>query len=304
MRQLVSKEDATLSVREQCILLEINRSGIYYKPVGVSAENLEVMRLMDRHNTFHPDEGVQSMRNMLMQHQLVVNHKRIRRLMRLMDIKAIYPRRNLTNRTNGEYKYAYLLRKLDITRRNQVWSIDITYIAMANGFMYLTSIIDVYSRFIVGWHVGNSLDAQVSVDVLKEAIARYGKPEIVNSDQGSQYTSADWVGCVQSYKTDDSEIKISMDGKGLATDNIWIERFWRTIKRGYVYLHPAEDGIELYRGVRDYIDYYNYSKGHTAHDGLPPSTAFGVTKPSNVESSKKALHYIKLPQTQNRLQIN
>lgn len=304
MRQLVSKDDATISVRAQCKLLEVSRAGIYYKPSGVSVENLEVMRLIDRHNTYHPDEGVVSMRNMLIQNNITANHKRIRRLMRLMDIKAIYPRKNLTKIAKEEYKYPYLLRNIAVTRCNQVWSIDITYIAMASGFMYLTAIIDVHSRFIVGWHVGNSLDASVSVDVLKAAIERYGKPEIVNSDQGSQYTSKEWIGCVESYKTADREIKISMDGKGRATDNIWIERFWRTIKRGYVYLNPAENGIELYRGVLRYIEYYNYSKGHTAHNGLPPSVAYGVPRTFNVESSKKALHYTKRADVERRLQIN
>lgn len=298
---LVSSDNRKLSVRKQCYLLEINRSGIYYKPVEVSAENFEIMRLMDRHNTYHPDEGVIGMRNMLMSRELIVNHKRIRRLMRLMDIKAIYPKRNLTKSNKSEYKYPYLLRNMDITRPNQVWSIDITYIAMASGFMYLTAIIDAYSRFIVGWHVGNSLDAEVSVNVLKDAIARYGKPEIVNSDQGSQYTSAHWVNCLQDPS---NAIKISMDGKGRATDNFWIERFWRTIKRGHIYLHPAENGTELHHGVRHYIEYYNHSKGHTAHNGLPPALAYGVPRPSNVESSKKALNYINLPDRREILQIN
>lgn len=152
MRQLVSKEDATLSVRAQCQMLEVSRSGIYYKPVGISEENLEIMRLMDRHNTDHPDEGVLCMRNMLRSNGHTVNHKRIRRLMKLMDLQAIYPQHNLTKRAKNEYRYPYLLRGLAITHPNQVWSIDISYIAMKSGFMYLTAIIDTYSRFIVGWN--------------------------------------------------------------------------------------------------------------------------------------------------------
>lgn len=281
--------------------MEINRSGVYYKTAPVSAQNLEIMRLMDSHNIDHPDEGVIGMRYMLIGNQLRVNHKRIRRLMQLMDIKAIYPKRNLTRHAKDGYKFAYLLRNMDIIRPNQVWSIDITYIAMSTGFMYLTAIIDVYSRFIVGWHVGNSLEAEVSVNVLKEAIARYGKPEIVNSDQGSQYTSAQWVDYLQS---PENAIKISMDGKGRATDNIWIERFWRTIKRGYVYLHPAENGTELWRGVRGYIDYYNYQRGHDAHNGLPPALAYGVTRSLNVESSKQALNCTTFVNKTQMLQIN
>lgn len=237
---------------------------------------------MDEHNIEHPDEGVFGMQNMLFSNELIVNHKRVRRLMRLMDIKAIYPRKNLTAIAVGEYKYPYLLRQMDITRRNQVWSIDITYIAMAHGFMYLTAIIDVYSRFIVGWCVGNSLEANVSLSVLKEAIACYGKPEIVNSDQGCQYTSKLWTGYLN-----DNEIQISMDGRGRATDNIWIERFWRTIKRGYIYLHPAEDGIELYRGIQKFIGYYNYDRAHSSLERKKPYIVYGVTKPVHVNLLRK-----------------
>lgn len=277
-----------MSIRKQCQALNISRSRIYHKPKAEKAENLEVMHLMDEHNIEHPDEGVQGMRNMLINNSIVVNHKRIRRLMKLMDIKAIYPQKNLTVIAKNEYKYPYLLRHLDVTHPNQVWSVDITYIAMSHGFMYLTAIIDVYSRFIVGWNIGNSLDADVSLEVLQQAIARYGKPEIVNSDQGSQYTSHMWVNYLNA-----SEIKISMDGRGRARDNIWIERFWRTIKRGYVYLHPAADGHELHHGVRDYIHYYNYLRGHSAVGDRPPYLTYGVPKAVIGESSKQALKYPK-----------
>jgi putative transposase len=227
----------------------------------------------------------------------------IRRLMKLMDLQAIYPQRNLTKRAKGEYRYPYLLRNIEITRPNQVWSIDISYIAMKSGFMYLTAIIDTYSRFIVGWNVGNSLDASVSLEVLKMAIARYGRPEIINSDQGCQYTSATWVEYLQSKEAPENAIRISMDSRGRATDNYWIERFWRTIKRGYVYLNPAADGIELYRGVKKYIEYYNYSRGHVAHDGLAPYVAYCKTESEKGESSTKALLLPKQPQNAARIQI-
>ena len=302
MRQLVSKEDAPLSVRAQCQMLEVSRSGIYYKPVGISEENLEIMRLMDRHNTDHPDEGVLCMRNMLRSNGHTVNHKRIRRLMKLMDLQAIYPQRNLTKRAKNEYRYPYLLRGLAITHPNQVWSIDISYIAMKSGFMYLTAIIDTYSRFIVGWNVGNSLDASVSLEVLKTAIAIYGRPEIINSDQGCQYTSATWVDYLQSKDAPENAINISMDSRGRATDNHWIERFWRTIKRGYIYLNPAADGIELYRGVKKYVEYYNYTRGHTANNGLAPYVAYCRTDPEKDESSTKALILRKPTQTRTELQ--
>lgn len=260
----------------------INRSQLYYKPIPENRDNLKIMTLMDEHNIEHPDEGVRGMQNMLLSNEQTVNHKRVRRLMRLMDIKAIYPRKNLTAIAMGEYKYPYLLRNMDITRRNQVWSIDITYIAMAHGFMYLTAIIDVYSRFIVGWCLGNSLEANVSLGVLKEAIACYGKPEIVNSDQGCQYTSKLWTGYLN-----EAQIKISMDGRGRATDNIWIERFWRTIKRGYIYLQPAEDGCELYRGIQKFIGYYNYSRVHSSLARRQPYIVYGVTKPVQANLLRK-----------------
>ncbi len=227
------------------------------------------MRKMDEHHIDHPDEGVIGMKGMLCRKGYMVNTKRVRRLMRLMNIKAIYPQKNLTKLAKGEYVYPYLLRNMEITHINQIWSIDISYIAMEHGFMYLTAIIDVYSRFIVGWHLGNSLDAEVSVNLLKDCIAHYGVPEIVNSDQGCQYTSKEWIRTLK-----ENSIQISMDGKGRATDNIWIERFWRTAKRGYVYLHPAENGLQLYNGLKGFINYYNMERSHAELGGVSPSSVY------------------------------
>jgi len=290
-RHFVSNTHSTgLSIRKQCAILNVSRSHLYYKPTGEKKENLEIMQLMDSHNMEHPDEGVRGMQNMLTNNSMQVNHKRIRRLMKLMDIKAIYPRKNLTAIAKGEYKYPYLLRGMEIDKPNQVWSIDITYIAMNKGFMYLTAIIDVYSRFIVGWSVSNSLDAEVSLNVLKVAIKQHGKPEIINSDQGCQYTSKLWTG----YLNDpEIAIKISMDGRGRATDNIWIERFWRTIKRGYVYLNPADNGIELYRGVKRYITYYNYSRRHSSLQKKTPEMVYTAIKQVDVPSVKPVDYYNK-----------
>jgi putative transposase len=214
---------------------------------------------MDKHNIVHPDEGVIGMKNMLLDHGYLVNHKRVRRLMQEMNIKAIYPQKNLTKFIKGQHVYPYLLRNLEITHPNHVWSTDITYIAMEKGFMYLVAIIDVFSRCILGWTVSNSLDAWVSVDLLEQTIAKHGKPDIVNSDQGSQYTSNSWIQLLKN-----NDIDISMDGKGRATDNIWIERFWRTIKRGYIYLYPATDGLMLFKGIEKYINYYNSQRRHSA----------------------------------------
>lgn len=246
-----------LSLRSQCDLLSVHRSGIYYKPRSEDSENLEIMRLMDEHYLKHPTEGVLRMQDFLFLMGFVVNHKRVRRLLRLMGLMAIYPKKNLSKLGSKKYIHPYLLKGIDINRPNQVWAIDITYIPMKNGFMYLTAIIDIYSRYIVGWGISNTLEAEASLNVLKQAIKCHGKPEIINSDQGSQFTCEDWVEYLKEQK-----IKISMDGKGRAIDNIFIERFWRTLKQDYVYLYPANDGIELYKGIKGQIQYYNHSLCH------------------------------------------
>lgn len=187
----------------------------------------------------------------------VVNHKRVRRVLRLMGLIAIYPKRNLSKLGLKKYIHPYLLKGLEINRPNQVWAIDITYFPMKNGFMYLTAIIDIYSRYIVGWGISNTLEADASLEVLKQAIKDHGKPEIINSDQGSQFTCEGWVKFLK-----EEDIRISMDGKGRAVDNIFIERFWRTLKYDYVYLHPASDGLELYQGVKEFMHYYNHVQCH------------------------------------------
>lgn len=246
-----------LSIREQCQLLGINRSSYYYKHKNESQENLEIMRLMDTFFIDHPTYGVFQMQDLLMASDYLVNEKRVRRLLRKMGIMAIHPQRNLSKLLHAEYVHPYLLRNLKINRVNQVWEIDITYIPMAKGFMYLTAIIDVYSRFVVGWGLSNTLDADASIKVLKEAIDKYGKPEIVNSDQGCQFTCQKWITLLK-----DCGIRISMDGKGRALDNIYIERLWRTVKRDYVYLNPADNGWELYTGLKHFFEEYNYRKYH------------------------------------------
>lgn len=250
-------DNEKLSLRQQCQLLGISRSSIYYDPVGESDENLRIMRLMDQEHLDHPTHGVLQIQDFLSGQSLKVNPKRIRRLLRLMGIMAIYPKRNLSKLGHAKYVRPYHLRGLEITHSNHVWAIDITYIPMAKGFMYLVAIIDLYSRMVVGWDVFNSLNAENPLMVLKSAIAQYGKPEIINSDQGSQFTCALWIEFV-----DGSDIKISMDGKGRALDNIFIERLWRTVKQDYVYLNPASNGTELYQGLRQFFNYYNTRKTH------------------------------------------
>lgn len=193
--------------------------------------------------------------------------KRVRRLLRKMRIMAIYPRRNLSKRGATKYVLPYKLRGLEITHSNHVWCIDITYVPMEHGFMYLTAIIDVYSRYIVGWDISNTLDAENSLNVLRRAIAEHGKPEIINSDQGSQFTCAGWTEYLEK-----QGITISMDGRGRCLDNIYIERFWRTIKQEYIYLNPAEDGRMLRQGIKVFIAYYNNKRTHQSLGRMTPES--------------------------------
>jgi putative transposase len=267
-RQLIDRQH-DLSIRKQCQVLSVTRSSLYYAPKGEKTENLEIMRIMDEHYLEHPTEGTIRIQDMLFALGFVVNHKRIRRLLRLMGLMAIYPKKNLSKLGLKKYIHPYLLKGLNINRPNQVWAIDITYIPMKNGFLYLTAIIDVYSRYIVGWGLSNTLEAEASLSVLKQAIREYGKPEIINSDQGSQFTCEQWTAYLK-----EQEILISMDGKGRAIDNIFIERFWRTLKYDYVYLHPAADGLELYQGIKQYIHYYNHELHHQGIDRRVPADLY------------------------------
>ena len=263
-RKLIGRTAKGPSIRKQCKLLKVNRSSLYYRPLGESPENLKIMELMDRHAVTFPAEGVLSMVGMLAGKGYKVNHKRIRRLLRKMGHRTLYPRKYLSQAGTAEYKRPYLLRNLDIKRANQVWSIDITYIPMAKGFMYCTAIIDVCSRKIIGWGISNSLEAQCCVDVFEEAVRTHGRPDIVNSDQGTQFTSHKWTAALEG-----KGIKVSMDGKGRATDNRWIERFWSTLKHQYIYLNPAGNGLELYENIKFYIGYYNKQKKHQTTNRIP-----------------------------------
>ncbi len=255
-------------MRKQCDLLNINRSTIYYEPKGENEDNLQIMQIMDKHILEEPTAGVLTMQSLLGDMGISASYERVRRLMRLANIRPLYPRRHLTQWRNNEYVHPYLLKGLQIDRINQVWEIDITYVPMQKGFMYLTAIIDVYSRYIVGWGLSNSLDAESSLEVLKNAITKHGKPEIINSDQGSQFTCRQYVDYLAK-----QEIRISMDGKGRALDNIYIERFWRTIKYQHIHLNPAQDGISLYMGIKKWIEKYHY-KAHQGIERKKPSDLF------------------------------
>ncbi len=257
-KQLVDCNDK-LSIRQQSKLLQINRSSLYYKPLGESEQNIELMHKMDEIYLDNPTYGVLRMQDELEEYGYKANVKRIRRLARKMGIEAIYPKKNLSRLGQSKYIQPYLLKNLTIVRSNQVWMIDITYIPMKHGFMYLSAVIDVYSRFIIGWCLSNSLTSDVQIELIKDCMRQYGKPEIINSDQGSQFTCKEWIECLKKY-----QVKISMDGKGRAIDNIYIERFFRTIKQDYIYLNPEKNGLALYQGINAYIEKYNNRK----HQGI------------------------------------
>lgn len=261
---------AGMSLNSFCKYLGLTRSTFYYKPKGETPENLCIMEKIDKFFLEHPTTGVKKMTGYLRNEGFAVNEKRVRRLMRKMCLMAIYPQKSLSKGGAPKYFHPYLLRHLDITHRNQVWSTDISYIPMKDGFMYLYAVIDVFTRYIVGWRLSNTLTATNAYELMRECIRVHGAPEIVNSDQGSQYTTKDWQDLLTSYG-----IQVSMDGRGRCKDNIWIERFWRSIKQEYIYLNPAENVSELRSGIADYVKFYNYERPHQSLDNFTPASFYG-----------------------------
>lgn len=259
-----------LSVRSQCNLLGLSRSKLFYKPKSESKFTMHLMRIIDEQYLRTPFYGVPRMTEFIKeQYGYTVNKKRIARLYKLMDIEAIGPKPNTSKSNKKEYKYPYLLKNLPIIAVNQVWAADITFIYMPGGFMYLFAIIDLYSRYIVHWDLSNSMTSQWCIKVIQEAIMMNGKPEIFNTDQGTQFTSEHYVEYLQSER-----IRISMDGKGRAIDNIFIERFWRTIKYEYVYIKLPNGGLELFHGLDEYIRFYNYERQHNSLKKKTPGEVF------------------------------
>lgn len=244
-------------------MLQLHRSGLYYTPFSETEENLELMRLIDEQYFKTPFYGVPRLTEHLNRQGYKVNKKRVNRLMKLVGWQTLYRKPN-TSWKNKEHKiYPYLLRDLKITERNQAWAIDITYIPMQKGFMYLCAIIDLHTRFVVNWSISNTMTAAWCRSVVEEAIARHGKPQILNSDQGSQFTSHEYTSLFFNEKGEaDPDMKISMDGKGRCIDNIFIERLWKSVKYECVYLHAFEDGLQLYEGLKKYFYFYNNERIH------------------------------------------
>lgn len=259
-----------LSIVRQCDLIEVTRSSFYYKPAGESQLNLELMRLIDEEYLLHPWLGVPRMTTWLQKDKgYRINHKRIERLYKLMGLSATGPKPNTSKKGKGSQHriYKYLLRGLKVVRPNQVWAMDITYIPVQGGYLYLCAVIDLYSRYVVGWSLSNTMTSQWCKQTLQGAIEQYGAPEILNTDQGSQFTAyefCDWVTHA------DQGIKLSMDGKGRAIDNIFIERLWRSVKYEHVYLFPASDGLESYKGIKTYFEYYNNQRRHQSLGNQTP----------------------------------
>ena len=269
-RQLVVASHPRLSLSKQCDILDISRSSIYYKPRGENALNEQLMKHIDRYFLIHPYYGVERMTDYLnMDLGYRVNEKRVRRLYKLMNLKTIYARPSTTKRDPEKYIYPYLLRNLEVSEPNQVWQTDITYIPMFRGFMYKAAIIDVYSRKIVGWSISNSMTTKWCVELLEDTILKHGKPEIHNSDQGSQYTSELYIQTLKKH-----EVKISMDGKGRALDNVYIERYWRSLKQEKIYLNPPNGGLDLYQKVKEYVHFYNTERRHTEIGSIPPDQRY------------------------------
>jgi len=258
-----------LSVGKQCALLSISRSSFYYTPKGESEMNLALMCQIDEQFLETPFFGVRQMTWHLRNEGHLVNEKRIRRLMRLMGLMPIYQKPNTSRPAKGHKIWPYLIKGLRVDRPNQVWAADITYLPMRRGFLYLVAIMDWFTRKVLAWRISNTLEADFCVEALNEAVHKFGTPEIMNTDQGSQFTSFAWTDRLRRMGT-----RISMDGKGRFLDNIFVERLWRTLKYECVYLHAWETGSQARAGVRKWVDFYNRKRPHTALGGKPPAIVY------------------------------
>ena len=270
-KSMIERDNDIISISRQSSLLSLHRSSVYYKPRVENAENLAIMRFLDEQYFETPFYGVERLLPLLLAMGYRINRKRLRRLLGLVGWQTLYPCRRTTVCDAKAYKYPYLLKGLDITFSNQVWSVDITYIPMQRGFLYLFAIIDLHSRYVVGWSLSNTMSAQWCVDTIEQAIVQHGTPHMINSDQGSQFTSDIYIECLERH-----QIAISMDGKGRAIDNVFIERLWRSVKYEYVYLHVCDDGNLLWRGLSDYFRFYNHKRLHQSLDYRTPCEVYRV----------------------------
>jgi putative transposase len=257
-----------LSVSQQCELLGLSRSSYYYEPAQETAENLALMAMIDQEYTAHPFYGSRRMVTWLQGEGHEVNRKRVQRLMRLMGLEAVYPKPKLSIGGLGHKVYPYLLRDVAIERVNQVWSTDITYIPLPKGFLYLTAVIDWYSRYVLSWQLSNTLDVEFCIEALEDALKR-GCPEVFNSDQGVQFTSASFTSRLEAVGA-----QVSMDGKGRCLDNVFVERLWRTVKYEEVYLWRHETVPALQAGLTRYFSFYNQQRRHQSLENRTPAEVY------------------------------
>jgi putative transposase len=265
----MTDRDHRLSLTRQAELLGISRGSLYYEPRPVSEDDLRLMRRIDELHMEFPFAGSRMMKGLLQQEGFTAGRLHVGTLMKQMGIEALYRKPNTSKPAPGHKIYPYLLRKLAVTRPNQVWAMDITYIPMARGFVYLTAVLDWFSRKVLAWRLSVTLETEPCLEALKEAMARYGKPKIMNADQGSQFTSIDFIKALRT-----AEIQISMDGKGAWRDNVFVERLWRTIKYEEVYLHAYDSVSDARSGLARYLAFYNSRRPHSSLDGQTPDQAY------------------------------
>ena len=290
-KAMVRRDVPGLSLSRQCDILSISRSSLYYTPKGESAENLALMRQIDELFLKYPFYGSRQMTRHLRREGIVVGRHRVRRLMRLMGLEAIY-RAPRTSQPHPEHRvYPYRLKGLAIERPDHVWCADITYIPVRRGFLYLVAIMDWATRHVLAWRLSNTMDAGFCVEALNEALDTHGRPEIFNTDQGSQFTGFDFTGVLK-----DAGVTISMDGRGRCMDNIFIERLWRSLKYEAVYLHELTDGFHAERVIADWITFYNTERPHSALGDRTPAEAYGARQP--VDMMDKAIALPTSPQAQ------
>jgi len=264
---LIEKDHPKITIKRQCQLLGISRESVYYKAAVISPQDKKIMDLIDQIYTAHPFYGNRRIKAELnLTHQLPIGRKHIRKLMRTMGIAALYPKKNLSWKNQQHQVYPYLLKDLKIEKPNQVWSTDITYVKLAEGFAYLIAVIDWFSRYVISWKVSNSLDIEFCLECLQEALRRTkNKPEIFNSDQGSHFTSPRFTKILAS-----QEIQISMDGRGRCLDNIFVERLWRSVKQENIYLNNYQNVLATRNGLNEYFQFYNNQRRHQSLAYLTP----------------------------------
>lgn len=273
-RICIQPEFLGLSIVRQCELLSLPRSSYYRSacdPSRTSPENLKLMRLIDEEYTRHPFYGSRKIRIYLKRQGHFVSRKRVQRLMRIMGIQSVAPKPNTSSPRRNHKIYPYLLKGLNINRPNMVWCSDITYIRLPGGFVYLTAIMDWHSRYVLSWEISVTMEDDFCVNALESAIRRYGRPDIFNTDQGAQYTGKDFTGVLAEHG-----ILISMDGKGRAMDNIFIERLWRSVKYEEIYLHEYQNVKELIKSLKRYFDFYNFERSHQSLDDQTPAEIYRV----------------------------